>query len=153
MTVQTGLCLIWWETQFVRFLTRWLIYVFLYVSGKFISYLMGVTMTVSILTLTAVGLDRHYVILYPVSSRQHRYVGNKMVLIHNVSSLVPTSFVTNFSPLCLVRAPLWPQVRQAKFFLRVCQVVFSRGPPVFAHLQIGPSHRSLNNLERDVKLN
>ena len=38
------------------------------------------------------------------------------------------------SPLCLVwvRAPLWAHVRQAKFCLRVCQVVFSRGSPVFA---------------------
>ena len=30
---------------------------------------------------------------------------------------------------------------------------FSRGSTVFAHLLIGPSHMSLNNLERDVKLN
>ena len=28
---------------------------------------------------------------------------------------------------------------------------FSRGSPVFAHLLIGPSHMSCNNLERDVK--
>ena len=36
-------------------------------------------------------------------------------------------------PLCLVwvRAPLWPHVIQAKFCLRVCQVVFLRGSPVF----------------------
>ena len=30
---------------------------------------------------------------------------------------------------------------------------FSQGSPVFAHLLIGPSHMSCNNLERDVKLN
>ena len=30
---------------------------------------------------------------------------------------------------------------------------FSRGSPVFAHLLIGPSRMSRNNLERDVKLN
>ena len=30
--------------------------------------------------------------------------------------------------------------------------VFSWGSPVFAHLLIGPSYMSLNNLERDVKL-
>ena len=29
---------------------------------------------------------------------------------------------------------------------------FSRGSTVFAHLLIGPSHMSCNNLERDVKL-
>ena len=52
-----------------------------------------------------------------------------------------------------VRVPLWPHMRQAKFCLRVCQVFFSRGFPVFAHLLIGPSHMSCNNLERDVKLN
>ena len=41
---------------------------------------------------------------------------------------------SNISPLCLVwvRAPLWAHVRQAKFCLRLCQVVFSRGSPVFA---------------------
>ena len=46
------------------------------------------------------------------------------------------------SPLCLVwvRAPLWPHMRDAKFCLRVCQVVFHVGSPVFAHLLIGPSH-------------
>ena len=44
------------------------------------------------------------------------------------------------SPLCLVwvRAPLWPHVRQAKFCLRVCQVVLPFSP----HLLIGPSHMS-----------
>ena len=30
---------------------------------------------------------------------------------------------------------------------------FSRGSPAFAHLLIGPSHMSWNNLEMDVKLN
>ena len=45
------------------------------------------------------------------------------------------------SPLCLVwiRAPLWPHVRQAKFCLRVCQVVFLGVLPFSPHLLIGPS--------------
>ena len=48
------------------------------------------------------------------------------------------------SPLCLVRvrAPLWPHVRQAKFCLRVCQVVFLGVLPFSPHLLIGPSHIS-----------
>ena len=48
------------------------------------------------------------------------------------------------SPLCLVwvRAPLWPHVRQAKFSLRVCQVVFLGVLPFLPHLLIGPSHMS-----------
>ena len=48
------------------------------------------------------------------------------------------------SPLCLVwvRALLWPQVRQAKFCLRVCQVVFLGDLPFSPHLLIGPSHMS-----------
>ena len=39
------------------------------------------------------------------------------------------------SPLCLVRvrAPLWPHVRQAKFCLRVCQVVFLGVLPFSPH--------------------
>ena len=63
---------VFWGNKLMLLLKNCVECIFLYVSGKFISYLMGVTMTVSILTLTAVGLDRHYVILYPVSSRQHR---------------------------------------------------------------------------------
>ena len=45
------------------------------------------------------------------------------------------------SPLCLVRvrAPLWPHVRQAKFCLQVCQVVFLGVLPFSPHLLIGPS--------------
>ena len=48
------------------------------------------------------------------------------------------------TPLCLmwVRVPLWPHVRQAKFCLRVCQVVFFGVLPFSSHLQIGPSHMS-----------
>ena len=48
------------------------------------------------------------------------------------------------SRLCLVwvRAPLWPHVRQAKFCLRVCQVVFLGVLPFSPHLLIGPSHMS-----------
>ena len=48
------------------------------------------------------------------------------------------------SPLCLmwVRAPLWPHVRQAKFCLRVCQVVFLGVLPFSPHSLIGPSHMS-----------
>ena len=46
-----------------------------------------------------------------------------------------------------------PHVRQAKFCLRVCQVVFLGVLPFSPHLLIGPSHMSCNNLERDVKLN
>ena len=51
---------------------------------------------------------------------------------------------------CLVWVPalLCPHVRQAKVCLRVCQVVFL-GVLFSPHLQIGPSHMSLNNLERD----
>ena len=47
------------------------------------------------------------------------------------------------SPLCLVwvRVPLWAHVRQAKFCLRVCQVVFLGVLPFSPHL-IGPSHMS-----------
>ena len=46
------------------------------------------------------------------------------------------------SPLCLVRvrAPLWPHVREAKFCLRVCQVVFLGVHPL--NLLIDPSHIS-----------
>ena len=45
------------------------------------------------------------------------------------------------SRLCLVwvRAPFWPHVRQAKFCLRVCQVVFLGVLPFSPHLLIGPS--------------
>ena len=48
------------------------------------------------------------------------------------------------SPLCLVwvRVPLWAHVRQAKFCLRVCQVVFLGVLPFSPHLLIGPSHMS-----------
>ena len=48
------------------------------------------------------------------------------------------------SPLWLVwvRALLWPQVRQAKFCLRVCRVVFLGDLPFSPHLLIGPSHMS-----------
>ena len=48
------------------------------------------------------------------------------------------------SPLCLVwvRAPLWPHVRQAKFCLRMCQVVFLGVLPFSPYLMIGPSHMS-----------
>ena len=48
------------------------------------------------------------------------------------------------SPLCLVcvRPPLWPHVRQAKFCLPVCQVVFLGVLPFSPHLLIGPSHMS-----------
>ena len=48
------------------------------------------------------------------------------------------------SPLCLawVRAPLWPHVRQAKFCLQVCPVVFLGVLPFSPHLLIGPSHMS-----------
>ena len=48
------------------------------------------------------------------------------------------------SLLCLVRvgAPLCPHVRQAKFCLRVCKVVFLGVLPFLPHLLIGPSHMS-----------
>ena len=58
------------------------------------------------------------------------------ITTHNIASSGPrgqglrTLFLNHsiISPLCLVwvRAPLSPYVRQAKFCLRVCQVVFSR---------------------------
>ena len=48
------------------------------------------------------------------------------------------------SPLCLVwvRAPLWPDVRQAKFCLRVYQEIFLGVLPFSPHILIGPSHMS-----------
>ena len=42
-------------------------------------------------------------------------------------------------------------VRQAKFCLRVCQVVFLWVLQFSPHLLNGTSHMSGNNLERDVK--
>ena len=58
------------------------------------------------------------------------------------------------SPLCLVvPASRWPHVRQAKFCLRVYQVVFLGALPFSPQLLIDPYHMSLNNLERDVKKN
>ena len=59
------------------------------------------------------------------------------------------------SPLWLVwvRAPHGSQVRQVKFYLRVCQVVFPGVLPFSPHLLIGSSRYEWNNLERDVKLN
>ena len=59
------------------------------------------------------------------------------------------------SPLWLVwvRAPHGSQVRQVKFYLRVCQVVFPWVLPFSPHLLIGSSRYEWNNLERDVKLN
>ena len=44
-------------------------------------------------------------------------------------------------------------VRQGKFCLRVCQVVFLGVLPFSSHLLIGLSHLSRNNLERGDKLN
>ena len=48
------------------------------------------------------------------------------------------------TPLCpvWVRAPLLPHVKQAKFCLRVCQVVFLGVLPFSPHILIGPSHMS-----------
>ena len=59
------------------------------------------------------------------------------------------------SPLWLVwvRAPHGSQVRQVKFYLWVCQVVFPGVLPFSPHLLIGSSRYEWNNLERDVKLN
>ena len=56
------------------------------------------------------------------------------------------------SPLCLVwvRAPLRPHVRQAKFCLRVCKVVFLEVLPFSPLLLM--ARLKLINLERDVKL-
>ena len=47
------------------------------------------------------------------------------------------------SPLCLVwvRAPLWPR-ETSQVLLAGVPGVFSWGPPVLAHLLIGPSHMS-----------
>ena len=58
------------------------------------------------------------------------------------------------SPLWLVwvRAPHGSQVRQVKFYLWVCQVVFPGVLPFSPHLLIGSSRYEWNNLERDVKL-
>ena len=44
-------------------------------------------------------------------------------------------------------------MRQAKLYLRVCQVFFLGVHPFSPHLLIGPYHINRNNLERDVKLN
>ena len=40
--------------------------------GKFISYLMSVSMVVSILTITAIGIDRYYAVIEPFSSNYKR---------------------------------------------------------------------------------
>ena len=57
-----------------------------------------------------------------------------------------------FSPnrLIVVGARHRAHVRQTKFCLRVCQVIFSGFSP---HILISTSHMICNNLERDVKLN
>ena len=53
-----------------------------------------------------------------------------------------------------VRAPHGAYVRQAKLCLRVWQVSFLEVLSFFSHrLLIGASPMSLNNLERDIKLN
>ena len=52
-----------------------------------------------------------------------------------------------------VRGPHGIHVRQDKFCLRMCQVIFLEVLPFSPHLPIGPSHMSCNNCERDVKLN
>ena len=64
------------------------------------------------------------------------------------------STILSVSPLCLVwvRALPWPR-ETIQALLAGVPGVFSRGPPVFASLLISPSHMSLNDLERDVKLN
>ena len=55
-------------------------------------------------------------------------------------------------PLCGFE-PRSGHMKQAKFCLRVCQVVFLEALPFLPHLLISPSHMSCNYLERDVKLN
>ena len=64
-------------------------------------------------------------------------------LLYQKYDLIPLNH-SIISPLCLVwvRAPLWAHVRQAKFCLRVCQVVFLGVLPFSPHLLIGPSHMS-----------
>ena len=59
------------------------------------------------------------------------------------------------STLCLVwiRDPHRAQVRQNKFCLRVCQVVFLVVLPCSPHLLIGPSNKGLNNLKSDENPN
>ena len=44
-------------------------------------------------------------------------------------------------------------LRQANFYLRLCQMFFPGLLPFSPHLLIGQFHMSLNNLERVVKLN
>ena len=55
-----------------------------------------------------------------------------MVFFFKKSALFLNNWI--IAPLCLVwvRAPLWPHVRQAKFCLRVCQVVFLGVLPLLA---------------------
>ena len=57
------------------------------------------------------------------------------------------------SPLCLGSSPALATCETSQVLLVGVPGGFSRGSLVFAHLLIGPSHMSLNNLERDVKLN
>ncbi|KAL3872281.1 hypothetical protein ACJMK2_040215 [Sinanodonta woodiana] len=48
---------------------------------KMTSYMMGVTMTISVFTLTALGIDRHNAILYPVKSKPYRTLPKTVFII------------------------------------------------------------------------
>ncbi|KAK3607481.1 hypothetical protein CHS0354_010285, partial [Potamilus streckersoni] len=50
-------------------------------KGKMTNYLMGVTMMISVVTLTAVGIDRHNAILYPVKSKPYRTIPKTVLII------------------------------------------------------------------------
>ena len=44
-------------------------------SGKLVNYVTMVTMATSIMTLTAMSIDRYYAVLKPVDSKRYRYNG------------------------------------------------------------------------------
>ncbi|XP_064648828.1 galanin receptor type 1-like [Lineus longissimus] len=66
---------------------------------KLTSYLMVVTMAVSILTLTAMGLERYYAIVHPVRSRVYRTIETTLWVLGSIwvasfLVLLPILFVT-----------------------------------------------------------
>ena len=89
------------------------------------------------------------------TSHHNTQVGGPRGRVVKVADFIIALDYSIISPLWLVwvRAPHGSQVRQVKFYLRVCQVVFPGVLPFSPHLLIGSSRYEWNNLERDVKLN